>query len=198
MSSIIDESTSYKTDNKVDKNYRQHAGAERSLETFRKFTTKLDAENEQNTDQTKQRSRCAGRRHVHALEDETAEEPVCELWTHGQITCDHSGDSSHYPKHDKLCRTIKFFYEWSNHQQAVHVYQQVKEIDMDKHRRDEAPPLIVWSIDQVVELGAINLQHLLRKHGPQNCRSHTARIPHQEKDEQVCDEQHDRELVRTI
>ena len=56
MRGIIDEAATNKTDDEVDKYNRQHAGAKCPLKTFRKFTAKLDTENEENANQAEQRA----------------------------------------------------------------------------------------------------------------------------------------------
>src|SRR5438105_13121759 len=145
MRSIIDKTAPDEANCEIDEDYRQHARTECSFEALRKFMTKFNTKNKQNTDQAKQRSGSTRRRDVHTLKDETSEETVGELRTHRQITAQHSGNASRHPKNYKLRRAIQLFHQWSNHQQAVHVDQYVNQVDMNKHRRDEAPPLIVWS-----------------------------------------------------
>ena len=74
----------------------------------------------------------------------------------------------------------------------------MQHVDVNKHRRDEAPPLIVRRIDQVIELGAVHREDRVREWALQSSERHAARFPHQQKHEQVDDEKYDRELVRTI
>src|SRR6476620_1670402 len=74
----------------------------------------------------------------------------------------------------------------------------MQHVNVNKHRRDEAPPLIIWRIDQVIELGAVHGEDRVRKSPLQNSERHPARFPHQQKNEDVYDEKYDRELVRTI
>src|SRR5262245_35171938 len=106
-------------------------------------------------------------------------------------TCDH-------PEHHKLRGTIKLLDEWANYQQAEHIHQQVQQVDMNKHRRDHPPPLIIRSVDQLVELGAIRDQDRIRKSLLQNSESEPARFPHQHEDEEVCNQKRDGEFVGTI
>ena len=74
----------------------------------------------------------------------------------------------------------------------------MQHVDVDKHRRDEAPPLIIRRIDQVIKLGPVHGEDRVREAALQNSERHPARFPHQQKHEQVYDEKNNRELVRTI
>ena len=97
------------------------------------------------------------------MEDKTSKNSVSKTGTNRQVTGHRAGDAGKNPEHDKLCRSVKLFNEWSKYQQAEHVHQQVKDIDVDEHRCNEAPPLIVRGVDEVIDLGAIRNQYRLRK-----------------------------------
>ena len=56
---IVDESTPHKTNSQIEQDYRQHAGPECALETLGQFPPVLEAEYEQDPDQSKQSARCA-------------------------------------------------------------------------------------------------------------------------------------------
>jgi hypothetical protein len=132
------------------------------------------------------------------VKDESSKHSACKTRTNRQVTADYAGDAGNHPEHDKLCRPVKFFNKRPEYQQAEHVHEQVKNIDVHEHRRDEAPPLVIRRIDEVVQLGPIRGQHRIGKTSLQRGNRHPARFPHQEKDEDVCYEQRDCEFVRTI
>src|ERR1051325_634438 len=93
MSSIINKSAADKTDSKIDKDDRQHAGAERAFEAFRKFTPKLDAKHEEHAHQSKQRSGRSGGRHIHTLKNKASEKTGRQLRAHRQVTRNDSRDA---------------------------------------------------------------------------------------------------------
>src|SRR6185369_17352850 len=179
MRRVADEIASHKTDEQVYEDDRQQARAKHALESFRKLATVLDAEHEQHTDQSEQSSRRASRRPVSASENESPQQSMSKRRPQREITCHYSGNSSHHPKHNKLRRTIKLLDEWSEYQQGEHVHQQVQNVQMNKHRRDEAPPLIIRRIDQVIERGTVRNKHDVGKALLQNPERKPARLPHQ-------------------
>src|SRR6185369_7020220 len=123
---------------------------------------------------------------------------MSECGTKSEISRNRTSQTRDDPEHDKLSGTVKLLDEWSDYQQAEHVHQQVQQVDMDKHRRDQPPPLIIRSMDQLIELGAIRNQHRIGKSLLQNSECEPTRFPHQHEDKQICNQKRDRKLVGTI
>src|SRR5687767_8028763 len=72
----------------------------------------------------------------------------------------------------------------------------MKKIDMDKNRRDQTPPLMLFA-NQVIDLSAISNQHVIRKE-IQHTEIHPARLPHQNENKNIRHEKCDGELVRAV
>src|SRR6185369_4678747 len=174
MRRVADKTTTNETDEKVDEDDRQQARAEHSFETFGQLAPIFDAKNKQHTHEAKQRTGSACRRYVSRVKDKTSKQATRQTRTYRQVTANRAGDAGNYPEHDKLCGPIKLLDEWSKYQQAEHVHQQVKNIDVNEHRCDEAPPLVVRRVDEVIELGAICDQHRIRKTSLQGGKRHPA------------------------
>ena len=56
MRRIINEAAAQVSDEEIDHDHRQHAGAKSAFEPFRQLVTKLNSKNKKNADQSKQRS----------------------------------------------------------------------------------------------------------------------------------------------
>src|SRR5689334_22373892 len=118
MRRVVDKPAPHETNEQIDQDDWQHARAERALETFRQLAPKLDPENKQHADESKQRARSSRRRHVEVLEQKAPERTRRQSGPHRQITPDDPGDTRQYPKHEKLRRAIQLLYVWSNDPEA--------------------------------------------------------------------------------
>src|SRR5687768_8176947 len=134
---------------------------------------------------------------VHVFKQEPSERTCREIRSHRHITRHDTQNSTEHPERDKLGGPIQFLDVWSNHPQAEHVDEQVRQIHVKEHRRHETPPLMVRRGDQVIQFSAIRREYWFTKALPQNARIHFARLPHQQKYEKVRDEQDDGEFIRT-
>src|SRR5258705_10186007 len=105
--------------------------------------TKLDAENKKNSNQPKQCARSSRRWSVVGLKNETSKRIACQTRPDGEITANHAGHTGHHPKHHKLRRAIKLLNVRADNPQAVHVHDEMQQLDVEKHGRNEAPPLML-------------------------------------------------------
>src|SRR5258705_13465376 len=105
--------------------------------------TKLDAENKKNSNQPKQCARSSRRWSVVGLENETSKRIAGQTGSDGEITADHAGHTRHHPKHHKLGRAVKLLNVGTDNPQAVHVHDEMQQVDVEKHGRNEAPPLML-------------------------------------------------------
>src|ERR1041384_3792467 len=164
MGSVVDESAPDITNEQVQKDHRQQASSERAFESFGEFVPKLDSENKQNSDHSKKRARSAGRWLIECFKNEPAKHTARKTRTHSQITRYYTGNTSCHPKHDKFCRAVKFLDVWTNNPEAVHVDQQMQYVHVQKHRRNEAPPLI-QRLYEVIRLGSKRQKHFVWQGG---------------------------------
>src|ERR1051325_2524913 len=163
MCRVANKAAADKADEQVDQNDWQEPGAEHALESFRQLAPILDTKQKQHAHQSKQCPGGARRRNVSSVKNKTAESSASERRTNSQVTADCSGNAGNHPEHDKLRRPVKFLDKRPEDQQAEHVHEQVKDTDVYEHRCDEAPPLMIRSVDEVVDLGAVSDEYLLRK-----------------------------------
>src|SRR5215470_1927253 len=150
MSRVIDEAAPQKTDEQVDHDHRNQTGAKCAFETFRQLVPKLDTKNKQHANESKQRPRSSGRGGINGLEYKSAQAASGQTWSYCQITCDYTGNSGQHPKHDKLRRPVDFFHIRAKYPKAVHVHRNMDEVHVNKHRRNESPPLMIRSIDVLI------------------------------------------------
>ena len=159
MRGIIDEAAQHVADEKIEHNHRQQAGAKRALKSFRQLTTKLDAKNKENSNQPEERARSSRRGSVDSFENETCDRTSAPAGPDSEITRDYAAHSGYYPKHYKLRRTIKLLNIRTDNPKAVHVHDEMQQVDVKEHGRDETPPLML-RLNVVVQLGAERQQHL--------------------------------------
>src|SRR6185369_14963188 len=150
MSRVVDEAAPQETDEQVDHDYRNQTGAKGAFETFRQFMTKLDAEYKQHANKSKQRSRSSGRGGINGFEYKSAQAASSQSWSHCQIARDNTSNSSQHPKHDKLRRPVDLFHIRTKYPKAVHVHRNMDHVHVHKHRRNEAPPLMIRSVDVLI------------------------------------------------
>src|SRR5712692_3340054 len=196
MCRVVDEPPAEKTDAEIQQDHRQQARAKYALETFGQFAPVLQAENKQYADQSEQSTGRARRRDlVSGLDQEASDQTRMRAGNHRQVTCQHAANAGRNPEHDKLGRAVKLLDPRADHPKAVHVNEHVRQIDVNKNRRNEAPKLMIV-MDRIIGLGAVGEKHPFINPGPQNRRLHPARFPHQHEDEKIRDQKNDAEDVR--
>jgi hypothetical protein len=72
----------------------------------------------------------------------------------------------------------------------------MEQVNVNEHWRYKTPPLVI-GFDQKIEFGAVSDEDRAGENR-EDAETHSTRLPHQEENKQICDEQDDRELVWPI
>jgi hypothetical protein len=106
----------------------------------------------------------------------------------GEVARGDSGHPGRHPEEDEARRAVESLDVGPQHEEAVHINEQVQPADVDEDRRDEPPPLAL--IDQRIVLRAEEQQRATRHHlALRVCAPEV----HEQKDEDVEGEEDERE-----
>src|SRR6266436_252641 len=95
---------------------------------------------------------------VTGLDQKTSDQTGMRTGNHCQVTCQHPGNAGSDPKDYELCRAVEFLDPWADDPEAIHIHQDMQQIDMNKNWRNE-PPILMPVMNPVIRFSAKRQQH---------------------------------------